>query len=574
MTDRQRRRRRIRLALVVLVTGGLVAGLTALGALRTLEFASYDARHGIRGDRSAPEDIVVVGLDGASLREIGLRTPYPRSIHARLLERLTAGGARAVAYDFQFHGTTVESEDERLLEAIARTPRLVLATHDVRGAPLRIPAGEDPGALGARVGNVGLITDSDGTIRRAPYTGQQAPSFAPQLVRALGHEVGPEEFPALIDYRGPPRTFRTFPFAGVLDGDVPAETFRDRIVVVGATDPIEKDTFQTPTSDKFMPGAEIHANAIATILAGFPLQRAPRWLDVLLVAVMAALVPLVTVGRSLKEGIAAAVVALAGFLVGAQLAFGAGHVLAVMPPLLALVLSAAGAGLVEYATVTRERVRLRRAFSRFVPEQVVDDVMDRAGDDFALMGQTMDATVMFCDLRGFTAFSESQPASTVIEALNRYLGEMSEAVLDHGGTVVAFLGDGMMAVFGAPLEQPDHADRALAAAREMLDVRLARFNAWVRERGAGDDFRLGIGVNSGPVSSGTVGSEKRLEYAAVGDTTNVAARLQAHTKETPHALLVSDATRERMAGAGDGLAPVGEVTLRGRSAPIRLWTLA
>ena len=120
---------------------------------------------------------------------------------------------------------------------------------------------------------------------------------------------------------------------------------------------------------------------------------------------------------------------------------------------------------------------------------------------------------------------------------------MSEAILDHGGTLVAYMGDGIMAVFGAPLEQDDHADRALAAAREMLDAPASGFNAWLREEGLHEGFRMGIGLNSGPVMSGNVGSERRLEYTALGDTTNTAARLEGMTKGTPYQLYVADSTR-------------------------------
>ena len=121
--------------------------------------------------------------------------------------------------------------------------------------------------------------------------------------------------------------------------------------------------------------------------------------------------------------------------------------------------------------------------------------------------------------------------------------------MDHGGTLVAYMGDGIMAVFGAPIEQPDHADRALAAAREMLSVRLERFNAWIREQGLGEGFRMGIGLNSGIVMSGQVGSERRIEYTAVGDTTNTAARLEGMTKGTPHQIFIADSTRALLSDA-------------------------
>jgi adenylate cyclase len=162
----------------------------------------------------------------------------------------------------------------------------------------------------------------------------------------------------------------------------------------------------------------------------------------------------------------------------------------------------------------------------------------------------------------------------VIEILNRYLSEMSDAILDNNGTLVAYMGDGIMAVFGAPLPSDDHADRALAAAREMLEVRLPRFNDWLRSEGLSDGFRMGIGLNSGHVMSGHVGSERRVEYTAVGDTTNTASRIEALTKGTPHQLFLSGATRDALLSPPDDLQFVGETEIRGRSATLDLWSLA
>jgi adenylate cyclase len=181
---------------------------------------------------------------------------------------------------------------------------------------------------------------------------------------------------------------------------------------------------------------------------------------------------------------------------------------------------------------------------------------------------------MFSDLRGFTSFAEALPVTRVIEVLNRYLGEMSEAILDHGGTLVAYMGDGIMAVFGAPIEQDDHADRALAAAREMLGARLRTFNQYLIDEGLHDEgFRMGVGLNSGSVMSGNVGSERRLEYTAIGDTTNTAARLEGMTKGTPHMLFVAESTREMLRTPVDELFFVGDFEVRGREARIRLWSL-
>jgi adenylate cyclase len=218
-----------------------------------------------------------------------------------------------------------------------------------------------------------------------------------------------------------------------------------------------------------------------------------------------------------------------------------------------------------------EQARVRDVFARFLPESIVDEVLVRANGKVHLGGVRLICTVLFTDLRGFTAFAERTPPDEVIEVLNRFLGETTDAVLDNGGTLVTYLGDGVLAVFGAPIECSDHADRALAAAREMLHKRLPRFNSWLREADH-DGFDIGIGISSGPLMSGNVGSERRLSYTAIGDTVNTAARIEAHTKEVPHAALMSESTRELLTGAED-LVFVDEITLRGRTTPTRLWGL-
>jgi adenylate cyclase len=160
-----------------------------------------------------------------------------------------------------------------------------------------------------------------------------------------------------------------------------------------------------------------------------------------------------------------------------------------------------------------------------------------------------------------------------VQVVNQYLGGMTEAILDHGGTLVSFMGDGIFALWGAPLDQEDHADRALATAREMLETRLPRFNAWLAEGGYGHEFRMGIGLNSGSVMSGNVGSERRLEYAAIGDTTNTASRLEGMTKGTPHQLFIAESTRLALHELPDDLVYVGEFPVRGKQVPLTVWSV-
>jgi adenylate cyclase len=150
---------------------------------------------------------------------------------------------------------------------------------------------------------------------------------------------------------------------------------------------------------------------------------------------------------------------------------------------------------------------------------------------------------------------------------------MTEAIQDAGGTLISYMGDGIMALFGAPLEQPDHADRALTAAVEMIGPRLESFNRWLGEQSHAHRFRMGVGLNSGPVMAGNIGSERRVEYTALGDTTNTASRLEGLTKDSGHMLFVAQSTRERMEHPPASLELFGELDIRGRTEKLPVWTI-
>jgi adenylate cyclase len=249
-----------------------------------------------------------------------------------------------------------------------------------------------------------------------------------------------------------------------------------------------------------------------------------------------------------------------------------------------LILPVRRAELTEYQAACAEVEQLARGFSdpqaasrdlfaRFVPPDVVAQVVARTDDNLRLGAVESDCTVLFSDLRGFTSFSETQPVSRVIDVVNCYLNEMTEAIQEAGGTLISYMGDGIMALFGAPLEQPDHADRAVRAAIEMIGPRLDAFNAWLAEQGLEHSFRMGVGLNSGPVMAGSIGSERRVEYTALGDTTNTASRLEGMTKGSGHMLFVAQSTRDRMSNPPEDLEPFGELEVRGRTEKLPVWTI-
>jgi adenylate cyclase len=285
------------------------------------------------------------------------------------------------------------------------------------------------------------------------------------------------------------------------------------------------------------------------------------------------LVPLASIRLSFRASVAVMVAAAAALAVGTQLAFNSGWIVSFVYPVIVLALAAVGSLGGHYVLGAFEQVRVHDLFSRFVPGDVVDEVIARTDHDLRLGAVRRVGTVMFTDLRGFTSFAETLEPERVVQVINRYLGGMTEAILNNGGTLVAFMGDGIMALWGAPLEQADHADRAVAAAREMLTHRLPAFNAWLAEQGYDHSFRMGIGVNSGSVMSGNVGSERRLEYTAIGDTTNTASRLEGMTKGTAYQLFVAESTRTALIEIPTDLVYVDELPVRGRTATLKVWTL-
>jgi adenylate cyclase len=552
----------------------------ATNALRQPELDTVDARFSIRGTQTTPDDILVVAIDDVTFDELNARWPFPRSIHARVIDRLRRAGVKTIAYDVQFTEPTQPVQDNALIEAVARAKPMVLATTEVneRGEANIFGGPDVLQGVGARAGNALIPTDQGGVIRRIPYQVDGLETLVIVTAEtATGSTIDPDRLEggdAWIDFRGGPGTIETVPLSRVLRGALEPASLRGKIVVVGPSAPSLQDVHPTSAGGgDLMSGAEIQANGIWTALHDFPLKDSPDWIDVLITALFAVLAPLGSLRGSPLRALLVALGAGWVYAGATQLAFNAGLILPFVYPLGALLLSSVGSLAVHYVTAAFERERVREIFSRFVPDKVVDEVLACTDEDLRLGGVRRQATVMFCDLRGFTSFAESLPAERVIEVVNFYLDQMTTAILDAGGTLVAYMGDGIMALFGAPIVQEDHADRAIRAAREMVDERLPRFNAWLGSQGLADGFRMGVGLNSGEVMSGNVGSERRLEYTAIGDTTNTAARLEGMTKGTPHQVFIADSTRMMLTRDVADLLLVGDFEVRGRHTRIKVWSL-
>jgi adenylate cyclase len=584
-TKGNQRTRRLRASLLLGATAVVLLGglsLQAANLLSRLEYSTVDQRFSVRGDKGPPRNIVLVAIDDKTFTQPPKpQWPFVRTYHAKVIDNLVKAGAKVIAYDVQFTEDSGNRKADTALEKSVRDAgpkRVVLATTEVRpDGTTEIFNSPDKLKQSLAVPSFSAYPpDSDGALRRLPYDQSGLIGFdlaAAQLY--AGHPIKkPPGHSAWINYPGPPGTVHTLSFVDVKNNRFPASAVRGKIVVVGSTSKVLQDYHATSTTGtELMAGPEIHVQGIETALEGFPLHTIPGWVNTLLLILVALAAPVAGLRLGMWPAVGIGAAAVGALLVGAQIAFDAGGaIVTVIYALIAGITSILATAGIHGLTVAFEREQARDAFARFVPESVVDQVL-RDAEGVRLGGVRRAATVMFSDLRGFTSFSETLEPEQVIESLNYYLTEMSEAILDHGGTLVAYMGDGIMAVFGAPLQQDDHADRALEAARDMLS-RMGKFNSYLKEKGLNEGgFKMGIGLNSGPVMSGNVGSERRLEYTALGDTTNTAARLEGMTKGTPHQLFISDTTRTMLTRPVDDLIQVGEAEVRGRVAKVLLWSL-
>jgi CHASE2 domain-containing sensor protein len=377
MWDNLRKRLWLRHALlaVAALAASLLAVLShATGALNGLERQSVDARFSIRGTKAPDPRIVIVAVDLKTLEAINARPPIPRADYARALDGVRAGNPRLIVLDAQLEGKTDPRDDSMVVAAIKRDGPVLLATHEDERGPIPVPAGTSnvPGGV---VASASVDPDPGGVLRRMIYRPVALPTLAVRAAELLlGHPVDPSKFPdnhAWVDFRGPPGTFRTVSMADLLAGRVPSSTFTGKTVLIGVTDPAEKDVFLTAASSVPMSGVEFDANALSTILAGFPLGPISGGLEIVLLFVLAGIPALLSVRLPGLYVLAASVGVLLLFLLAAQLAFNSGTIVSMPDPILALLLGTAGAVAAD-AYVQRRQLRNLQEIFDLLPSPVSD----------------------------------------------------------------------------------------------------------------------------------------------------------------------------------------------------------
>ena len=641
---------------------GLAAAVAAalLGLIPlvdTFERKTYDWRIQRTADpASARKDIVLVAIDQSSVRNLEPlvgRWPWPRMIHASLVDYLARAQARVIVYDVIFSERdrrsftvgdqtwTGAESDRALAEATARAGNVVhvvdvaaeaggAAQEPLEATPYRLDGRVEPRAVATppypelakasrALGHNLVVVDSDGPVRRAiPFVrggGQFLPSL-PIAAAIIARGVPPSEVTAggptlrvgdravplieaelpsydgarhsslrtLIRYPGgvvDPRTKRPtyadysfydlfYSEQQILAGEKPLvdpARFKDKLVIVGTTAPGLYDLIPVPFSEGKMPGMQVHASVLDSVLSGRFMRPAPRWAGVvaLLFCALVAGVGLMRLG--VWPGLALSAATAAVFVIVAVTLFGQGLWLRVIEPAFALTLAAFGGVSYQYFVEDREKRRVKRLFSRYVSKDVFDQLMSdpsKAG----LGGKRRSMTVLFSDIRGFTTFSEQGEPEAIVQQLNEYFSRMVHVVFEHRGTLDKFVGDAVMALFGAPLDDPDHAEHAVQAALAMLRELEELNRGWAAE--GRPTLAIGVGVNTGEMVAGNIGSESIMSYTVIGDAVNLGSRLESLNKQYGTSVIVSDATRERLQGRYD-IRALGDVVVKGKSQPVAIF---
>jgi adenylate cyclase len=551
----------------------LIAGVVLLVLLPVSQSAPWKLAGGrvydLLSTTAAPDRTadgpVIVAIDEPSLAEIGLQWPWPRELHAQLIEALRAAGAKAIGVDIIFAEPT-STEADGALAAVA-LPDTVLATDETlietpqAEQLIRVEPLADLLANGARAGVASISLDGDGVLRRIPL---YPDGFAASLLEVAGMEANRPPRGALLQSFGAPRSYPTVSYYQALQPDefLPPDFFRDRIVIVGlslqnapTTDAGGADAYATPSTTRtgrLTSGAEIQATILDNLSEGL-FVRQPTDIATLVITLFAALLAAHAVWRrSGWRTVAAGAGALFGFVAGSYLLLRFGRVfLGPLTPSLAFIFIAAAQGARDYAAERRLRQSITRAFSQYLSPVLVERLADDPSQ-LKLGGERRTLTLLFCDVRGFTAISErlKDDPQRLTQLVNRLLSPLSEVVMAEGGTIDKYIGDCLMAFWNAPLDDPDHAAHAVSAGLKML-VALDGLNAQLVAEAEAEGIqpvtvRVGIGINTGDCVVGNMGSDQRFDYSALGDPVNLASRLEAKTRDYEVPMLLGPETVRRV----------------------------
>lgn len=560
--------------------------MSAFRVGQTLENHALDLCYRLRSPSPPPKDLLIIGIDEQSFQDLRQAWPWPRRLHADLVRQLKAAGARLIVFDVIFADPTNPEDDQLFAQAIKEAGNVILATTIEKSENSRVcrqilvQPYEPFRQAALRMGLTLVTPDGDGIVRRFHlHLGEEV--TLPEVVVHLYFPdlVIPPNLSGLIHFSGPPGHIQTVSYSHLIKEPEASLTarLRGKIVLIGrilgaAPTPLA-DAFYTPffaDTGQLMSGVEIHGQVIQTLLKknwGQELDLSARMGFYLFVMLLFGCL-VVRVSPFAAMGV------LVSFIL---LIFGFSFMVFLRwnlwaPPLLlsgGLAVIYAGHIFAHYWVESREKRWLRQAFGQYVSDSVVEAII-ASPERLQLGGEEVETTVLFSDLVGFSSMAENTAPRELIGLLNEYFSAMTEIILAQQGMVDKFIGDAIMAFWGAPLPLTDHAVRACQAALEMQEAMRALMAGW--EAQGFPRISTRIGLHTGPVVAGNVGSRRRFNYTVMGDTVNLASRLEQANKCYGTEIILSEATYRRLANTFL-LRELDLVQVRGRAQPAIIYEL-
>ncbi|WP_092473680.1 CHASE2 domain-containing protein [Desulfotruncus arcticus] len=573
------------------------------------EMAVYDTWFRLNGVHNPGEKVVVVGIDETSINRIG-PLAWPRSVHARLLEKLSE--AKVIGFDMTFAQPSDPQEDAAFAEAITKHGGVVLANafnfeQDPNGEVIQI-CQMPLELLGEGVAGIGFVntpTDPDHVVRRISMVDVNTfdmPIPCLSLAMAMVAEgvsymdikltpgllnVGERKIPvdnlnrAMPKFWGPRETFKTISYADILEDKISPAFFKDKIVLIGDTTAQGKDVYPTPFTTTNMvksgnpptAGVEIHAAAIQSFYDQSWYEQVHPLLNAFFLLLAGLVTSLAVTGKGPWRGLLSTLILIIVFV---GIAFALWHYrqwIDIAAPVTLIFLTYGAMTATDFVQAEIGRRRTRAMFSRYVSPDVVDELMREPGS-ITLGGRRQELTVMFCDIRGFTAYSENKAPEDVVNRLNDYLTAVTHAIFKYGGTLDKYMGDGIMAIFGAPVFYPDHIERAIKAAVEIQVVIEGINQKWSQENAP--PLQVGVGINSGSVLVGNVGSPERMDYTVIGEDVNLASRVEGLTKHFGTLVVISERSVQKLSASSEikaSLAFLGQAEVKGFSEAVGCYTV-
>lgn len=598
-----------------------VANLT--GELRALEDIALDACFQIRGERPSQANVVIVSIDDTSLKRLGKPFVQISPELAKVVLHLKQQGAEAIGVDLLIAESAdgmpglrpgAAGDADQMGRAVAASGNVVLAEWIMGKEEPLGPLFQWLGSFQPAWNDIGFVDmtpDDDMCIRHQQLRAQVSDSIHPSFALAMygkAEELDAEWFTDAnlrsasgspipqssgrmrVNYVGPPGTVSRIPFHQVLDsaenGEPLAQTLDGSIVLIGVDTPQMQDIHATPYAGQstlltiipsswfgydpaLMSGVEIHANVLATIMdetyITTPIWLSTPWLLLLTGAILGSTL----IRLNLEHG---ALLTFVHHFAWKAVAVSAFYLFNWRVEMAAMLLL----GPLVYGTVFALRWRWVRKMMGMFKSEAIAKAMELNPGELDLRGQERVVTLFFSDIRGFTTISEGSEPRFVVSLLNDYFAAIVPSIEAHGGVINQYMGDGIMVIFGAPFPQADHAVRAVRAGRAVLDKVHEMNDHWVAL--GIDNFRIGIGIHTGRAITGTVGAPGRLDYSAIGDTVNSAARIEASTKQLGVELLISQQTYDMIDPKERqelGLSSEAhEISVKGKDQKLCVFTLA